>query len=363
MSTNQGSSRDYLTDFEAVNQGFGHMITPEGRLVPGRDLGRYEYFHQDHLGNIRAVYWDSVGIAKLDQYTDYDPWGLELPSLSGGSNPNRLRFNGKEAVSELGSGLLDFGARGYDATIGRWLTVDPLSMKNSNESPYASLKNNPINVIDPTGKDGIRVVDVINKTITIKAIYFVQTASRDYMNGDKMKSLPGYSPNEVNSMQTNYNKYLNAINKIVSEGEYKGYKVKFNLQFKDGGTVEASQESAKNETENGLPVGNSISMGNDRVYPRFKTKEIDNGDGTTNTSTVGGVTMDRKIILMNSSQDTKMNRIHEIFHTLGFTHPQGTGGQGGIMKYPPAKPNQADINQVANDIFLPVVIVKPNEKQ
>jgi hypothetical protein len=63
---------------------------------------------------------------------------------------------------------------------------------------------------------------------------------------------------------------------------------------------------------------------------------------------------------MNETEDTKMNRIHEIFHTLGFQHPRVVGGKDGIMKYPPEKPNQNDANQIGNSTFLPKVI-KPNE--
>lgn len=52
-----------------------------------------------------------------------------------------------------------------------------------------------------------------------------------------------------------------------------------------------------------------------------------------------------------------MNRIHEIFHTLGFDHPKGTGGSDGIMKYPPEKPNQSDTNRIGDSTFLPKVKV------
>lgn len=48
-----------------------------------------------------------------------------------------------------------------------------------------------------------------------------------------------------------------------------------------------------------------------------------------------------------------MNRVHEIFHTFGFTHPKGIGGKEGIMQYPPQKPNQNDADQLINNDFLP----------
>ncbi|WP_421497727.1 RHS repeat-associated core domain-containing protein [Flavobacterium columnare] len=266
-------------------------------------------------------------------------------------------FNGKELDRE--TNLSYYGARYLDMKTSLWLNIDPLAEKHPNQSPYLFCNANPIIYMDPDGRDGIRVIDDKNKTITIKAVYYVQTEkSTYYTTSGKMKTLDGYSAKEVASMQKDYNKYLNDLGMNVSDGEYKGYSIKYDLQFKEGGTIEASEASASKEMQDGYSIGNSFSRGNGDTYSRFKTKEIDNGDGTTSTSTVGGITADNKNILMNTSQDTKMNRVHEIFHTFGFGHPKGTGGNNGIMKYPPEKPNQADANNIGNGSFLPKVIVK-----
>lgn len=46
----------------------------------------------------------------------------------------------------------DFGARMYDARLGRWLSVDPYKEKYPSFSPYHSFANNPILIIDTEGK-------------------------------------------------------------------------------------------------------------------------------------------------------------------------------------------------------------------
>jgi RHS repeat-associated protein len=66
---------------------------------------------------------------------------------------NRFKYNGKELQTTGNTGFLDYGARMYDAVIGRWSVVDPMAEKYYNIGAYAICSNNPIKNVDLNGKD------------------------------------------------------------------------------------------------------------------------------------------------------------------------------------------------------------------
>ena len=79
-----------------------------------------------------------------------------------------FKYNGKEFDSKNGLNWYDYGARHYDATLGRFTTVDPLAEKMPTWSPYTYCFNNPINLVDPTGSLASTHTDSLG---TVVAVY------------------------------------------------------------------------------------------------------------------------------------------------------------------------------------------------
>ncbi len=72
-----------------------------------------------------------------------------LSAVSGREHP--YGYNGKEENDELGLEWMDYGARNYDAALGRWMNIDALSDDYYQWSPYNYAMNNPVFLIDPDG--------------------------------------------------------------------------------------------------------------------------------------------------------------------------------------------------------------------
>ena len=99
----------------------------------------------DVRGSVRAVVNAVSGTAV--QEVDYDPYGRVLRDTAPGWQP----FGYAGGIYDAETGLVRFGARDYDAEIGRWTAKDPIGFRGGDTGLYAYVGGDPIGAIDPTG--------------------------------------------------------------------------------------------------------------------------------------------------------------------------------------------------------------------
>jgi len=111
----------------------------------------YYYFLKDHQGNNRVVINSSGAVQETNHY--YPFGGL----FAANGSVQDYKYNGKRLDSYLGLDWYDYGARHYDAALGRFTTQDRFAEKYSALSTYQYGANSPVCNIDING-DSLKIV-------------------------------------------------------------------------------------------------------------------------------------------------------------------------------------------------------------
>ncbi|KAF5034550.1 hypothetical protein DSECCO2_594930 [anaerobic digester metagenome] len=170
---------------------------------------------KDHLGNTRVVFGYKNNALAVKQVNSYYPFGMNIKGLTTrvtieeAKHPaNEYLYNGKMFQDELGLDWLDYGARMYDAVLGRWHGVDPFAEKYRRWSPYNYCVNNPLRFIDPDGMQIDRFYDeqgnllhdtkVGNREFIMKTSKSKETLMKEYgSNAQSNANVNGISPDEA----------------------------------------------------------------------------------------------------------------------------------------------------------------------
>ncbi len=234
---------------------------------------------RDHLGNTRVCFADRNGNGRIElqgelpaqpDYTEiiqenhYYPFGLELsgpwpPPQSKPDNP--YRYNGKEHNPDLGLDWYDYGARWYDAAVGRFTEIDPRAEKYVGWSPYNYVLGNPIRNMDPLG-DTVRVA--------VGSEFIIYTPGMEYTGDDEFAKEVINSLNIINiseagaevlevlvASKNNYS-FVNVVSTDRNGNPVEGVRFR---RTKNGGIIEAGASSDVGTIAHELFHGYQIESG------------------------------------------------------------------------------------------------------
>ncbi len=163
----------YVGGIEYTGANLEGIYHAEGRLTPNGANFRYEYTLKDHLGNSRVSFAANGTAMQVLQENHYYPFGMEMRGswVAQSGTENAYQYTGKELNEDFSLNWSDYGARWYDASVGRWNAIDPLAEDYLNWSPYNYVLNSPIGSIDPNGMNVIINFSTINGKSHIEIVY------------------------------------------------------------------------------------------------------------------------------------------------------------------------------------------------
>ncbi len=131
----RAEDHDYIGNYEFKNGRVHRVNTPYGYIT----MGVFIPYERDYQGNNR-------------NHASYYAYGLSVQG-SEVKNPDPYLYGSKDFYSLKGINLYDFNARTYAADIARFMQPDPNASDYHWLSPYAYCGGDPINNIDPDGKN------------------------------------------------------------------------------------------------------------------------------------------------------------------------------------------------------------------
>jgi RHS repeat-associated protein len=96
----------------------------------------------DHLGSPRLIVNTSTG-ATVEEI-DYDEFG----NVTNDTAPGTIPFGFAGGLYDGDTGLVRFGARDYDASVGRWVSKDPIRFEGGSFNLYGYVVNDPVDLFD-----------------------------------------------------------------------------------------------------------------------------------------------------------------------------------------------------------------------
>jgi RHS repeat-associated protein len=153
----------------------------------------------DHQGSVRDVI---DGGGNLLNHIRYDSFG-NVTSQSNANVDFRFGYTGREFDQE--TGLHYYRARYYDASIGRFISEDPVGFGAGDANLYRYVGNSPTNYTDPTGN--FSLAQVASNTAVLTAAYAI---------GQALFPQPAQTPTDPCDIDPTDNSGKQAITELVA---------------------------------------------------------------------------------------------------------------------------------------------------
>lgn len=164
-----------LAVFDASDNLITRFTYADGRVPVSMTYnGLTYYILTDTIGSLRGIVDTSGNVVKR---VDYDSFGNVITDSDPSMNIP-LGFAG--GLRDNDTGLVRFGARDYDPSLGRWTAKDPIDFAGGDTNLYNYVLNDPVNGVDP---EGLQKCDSQKKTrIRISVSEFDADAVRSAIN-------------------------------------------------------------------------------------------------------------------------------------------------------------------------------------
>jgi len=137
-----------VTEEETPSGSIYYIREPDGSLIARVEGSVTQYYHFDDLGSTRLL---TNGSGTVTDTYRYDAWGKQTAHTGSTAQPYQyVGALGYYADADDNHGLLLLGARYYNPSVGRFITLDPA---RDGRSWYVYVGANPVTRVDPAGLD------------------------------------------------------------------------------------------------------------------------------------------------------------------------------------------------------------------
>lgn len=136
-----------------------YIFAGDRRIAMINAQGQLFFYLNDHLGSARVVFTEVNDTVVIYDQHYYLAYGRDWPGGSSTTTNQAYKYTGQPYDNDAGLDLYYYGARYYDADLGRFVAVDPLANKYPGWGPYVYTLGNPIRFVDPDGRDVVVLND------------------------------------------------------------------------------------------------------------------------------------------------------------------------------------------------------------